>query len=170
MSFDHELPGLNVMAGAARVDPGSAARGDGHIGALEVDRAGLEILDRAACLRLLATGVHGRIALNVGALPVILPVRYALADERVLMRVSVDSALDRATNGTVVAFQADGSDAQSAPEWSVSVVGTARHLDDPDPEVIVAVRSLPLWAPDLPSRLVAISTDRVTGRRIPSGA
>jgi nitroimidazol reductase NimA-like FMN-containing flavoprotein (pyridoxamine 5'-phosphate oxidase superfamily) len=97
-------------------------------------------------------------------------VRYAVADEQLVIRVSVGSALDRATDGTVVAFQADGTEAQSAREWSVSVIGTARRLEDPSAEVIDAIRSLPRWAPELPSRLLAISTDRVTGRRTRSRA
>jgi nitroimidazol reductase NimA-like FMN-containing flavoprotein (pyridoxamine 5'-phosphate oxidase superfamily) len=169
MSFDDELSGLTVLTSPPRTDPGAAPAHD-DLGALEVDRAGLEILDRAACLRLLATGAHGRIAVNVGALPVILPVRYAVADEQLVIRVSVGSALDRATDGTVVAFQADGTEAQSAREWSVSVIGTARRLEDPSAEVIDAIRPLPRWAPELPSRLLAISTDRVTGRRTRSRA
>ena len=149
-------------------DPPGPGRRDGAAGAIEVDRAGLEILDRPACLYLLAGVQHGRIALNVGALPLILPVRFSLAVDRVVLSASVGSALDRATDGTVVAFQADGTDTDPRREWSVSVVGTARHLDEPDAEIADAVRALPRWAPDLPSRLVTISTDRVTGRRTPT--
>jgi len=148
-----------------RTDALATTAPDREPAALEVDRAGLEVLDRAACLRLLASADRGRIALNVGALPVILPVRFALALDRVVLSVSVGSALDRATDGTLVAFQADGADTEPPREWSVSVVGTACHLDDPDSEALSAVRSLPKWAPGLPSRLVAISTDRLTGRR-----
>ena len=38
------------------------------------DRNGLEILDRASCLQLLGSAHVGRIALTMGALPVVFPV------------------------------------------------------------------------------------------------
>ena len=47
---------------------------------MERDRNGLEILDRSECLRLLAGSSVGRVAVSVGALPVILPVNFRLAE------------------------------------------------------------------------------------------
>jgi uncharacterized protein len=137
---------------------------------VEIDRAGLEVLDRAACLQLLADAERGRVAINVGALPIILPVRFALNVDRVVMSVSIGSALDRATDGTVVAFQAEGVEQWPEREWSVCAIGTAHHLEEGLDAVRTAAHRLRAWAPELPARLVAISTERLTGRRtLPAG-
>src|SRR5262249_52712998 len=66
----------------------------------DVDGAGLQVLDRPVCLQLLARGGVGRIAINAGALPVILPVRYALDEECVVLCVGVGSTLDQATRNS----------------------------------------------------------------------
>jgi nitroimidazol reductase NimA-like FMN-containing flavoprotein (pyridoxamine 5'-phosphate oxidase superfamily) len=132
---------------------------------MEMDQAGLEVLDRATCLALLAEPRRGRIAVNLGALPIILPMRYVLDDDRVLMSVTVGSALDRATDGTVVAFQVEGVDHDLEQEWSVCAVGTAHHVDGSDEPNGAAVAALAAWAPEGATRLVAVTTDRLTGRR-----
>jgi hypothetical protein len=74
----------------------------------EFDSAGLEVLSRSQCVRALGSTDRGRLGLNVGALPTILPVRYAIEGDEVLVCVQVGSVADKATNGNVVAFQADG--------------------------------------------------------------
>ena len=132
---------------------------------MELDLAGLEVLDRDTCLRLLAGAQRGRIAINLGALPTILPVRYVLDDDRVLISVTVGSALDRATDGAVVAVQVEGMDELRQQEWSVCAVGTAHHVDQSEEPTSAACAALAAWAPEAPTRLVAITTDRLTGRR-----
>jgi len=130
-----------------------------------VDAAGLEILSREACLRALAQGGLGRIAINVGALPRILPVRFVLDGEDVVVRVRQGSTLHAATDGTVVAFEAD----QLRPDtgWSISFVGVARHLDEGRAVSPAVQLALPRWGSDRAHRLVAISTDQLSGRRLP---
>ena len=127
------------------------------------DGAGLEVLDRAACLAALSTGGIGRIAVNAAALPLILPVRFVLADERIVVRVGQGSTLDIATRDSVVAFEADGS--TPGHDWSVSLVGVARHLVDADDIGKAEALPLPRWWGQRPHRFVAISTERVSGRR-----
>ena len=140
--------------------PTSSWRPDAH----GLDAAGLQILDREACLAVLARGGVGRIAINVGALPLILPVRFALDGERVVVRVRQGSTLERATQDTVVAFEAD--DLGPAEGWSISFVGLARHLPDSG-DVGPGVRlALPHWGGDGEHLLVGISTEHVSGRRI----
>ena len=87
------------------------------------DGAGCVVLDRAQCLAYLAGGGLGRIAVNVGALPSILPVHFALIDERVVFSIGAGTTLDRATRDTVVAFESDGHDAGRGGQWSVTVTG-----------------------------------------------
>jgi nitroimidazol reductase NimA-like FMN-containing flavoprotein (pyridoxamine 5'-phosphate oxidase superfamily) len=130
------------------------------------DGAGLNVLDRAACLGLLPLGRVGRLAVNVGALPMILPVRYVLDGEQVVLCVGVGSTLDRATHEAVVAFEADGSDREG--EWSVSLVAVARHLDGGAESERAEGLPLSRWWLGRPHRFVSLSTEHVTGRRAAS--
>jgi nitroimidazol reductase NimA-like FMN-containing flavoprotein (pyridoxamine 5'-phosphate oxidase superfamily) len=132
---------------------------------MEIDRAGLEVLDRQECLRLLTQTQRGRIAIHTAALPAILPVRFVLDVNRVVLSASEGTTLARATDGSVVAFQTDGTERETEREWSVSLIGLARHLTEPDDVARAAVLPLPRWSADLPPRYIAISTDRVSGRR-----
>ena len=125
-----------------------------------VDRNGLEVLDREECLHLLATSAVGRVAVTIGALPVILPVNFRMLDNRVVFRTAVGTKLDAATCDAVVAFEVDHIDPTAQTGWSVMVTGIAREtamLDGPD---------TPDWAPPGDCRLVEISTDMVSGRRV----
>ena len=98
---------------------------------MEVDRNGLEVLDREECLRLLATATLGRLGLTSGALPTVLPVNFRLDSERVLVRTGRGSKLDAATQNTVVAFEVDDFDPLFQSGWSVVIVGMAREVTDP---------------------------------------
>lgn len=128
-----------------------------------VDSAGLEVLDRAECLRLLATVSLGRIVFSQRALPAILPVRFVLAGARVLLRTAAEGALAAATRDSVVAFEADRFDEESMSGWSVIGIGRTGAVRD---EEEVAALSLPVWAPHRCDRLVAIQLEVVNGRRL----
>jgi nitroimidazol reductase NimA-like FMN-containing flavoprotein (pyridoxamine 5'-phosphate oxidase superfamily) len=130
------------------------------------DGAGFEILERSDCLRLLASTDRGRIAIHVNALPIILPVRYVVDVDRVVFSTLVGGALDRATDESVVAFEAEGAAPQNS-EWSVSLVGIARHAVSPDEVQYIEALSLPRWSPTRPHRFVTVSTEQLAGRRSP---
>ena len=134
-----------------------------------LDGAGLEILERDECLRLLAGGGTGRIGLTVRALPAILPVRFVLDGERIVVRTSAASTLAAATRSAVVAFEADGRDDEPPREWSVVATGVAHHVTDDEEQVRLASLALPLWVGDDRSCLVSISTDHLGGRRVVAG-
>jgi len=138
------------------------ARGETQRGDIEFDRAGLLVLDREQCLELLAPGGLGRIAINVGALPAILPVRFALESDRIVLCIAVGSTLDRATNDAVVAFETDESGDES--EWSVMVTGVARVITRVSELRRAEELALPHWS-NGGNRFVAISTDHISGRR-----
>ena len=129
----------------------------------EVDRNGLEVLDRAECLRLLHTVSLGRIAITSGALPTILPINFRVDGDRILFRTGVGTKLDAATRGAVVAFEADAFDSMYHAGWSVVVTGVASQVQDPDDQ---AMYSTPRWAPGQDERLVEVSLDQVSGRRL----
>ena len=68
---------------------------------------GAEVLSRPACLALLAQTDQGRIALSIGALPTIVPVRFVVDEDAIVLAVP-SADLFRATEGHIVAFEADG--------------------------------------------------------------
>jgi hypothetical protein len=134
---------------------------------MEIDRNGLEVLDRDECLRLLGTCTLGRVGLSSGALPMVLPVNFRLVGDRIVFRTSAGTKLDAATRNAVVAFEVDDIDPIYHSGWSVVVTGVARDvtdgLGDLDPEQL---RRVARWAPGGDERVVAISTDMVSGRRL----
>jgi nitroimidazol reductase NimA-like FMN-containing flavoprotein (pyridoxamine 5'-phosphate oxidase superfamily) len=134
-----------------------------------LDGAGLEILDRDECLRLLADGGTGRIALTVRALPAILPVRYVLDGERIVIRTGTTSTLAAATRSAVVAFEADGHDDEPRREWSVVATGVAEHVTDVLEQARLESLTLPRWGGTDDGCLVVISIDQLGGRRLPAG-
>jgi len=136
--------------------------------AVEVDRNGLEVLDRDECLRLLASATLGRVGLTSRALPMVLPVDFLLEGQRILVRTGRGSKLDAALRGAVVAFEADEFDPTYHSGWSVAVTGLAHAVTEPDD--LAATRSLPVarWAPKGEEAVLAISTELVSGRRIAS--
>ena len=129
----------------------------------EIDRNGLEVLNRGDCIRLLHTATLGRIGITTGALPTILPINFRIDGERILFRTGVGTKLDAATRGAVVAFEVDAFDPVYHSGWSVVVTGIAKPVDDPDDD---AVRTTPRWAPGHCERLVEVSIDEVSGRRL----
>jgi nitroimidazol reductase NimA-like FMN-containing flavoprotein (pyridoxamine 5'-phosphate oxidase superfamily) len=131
----------------------------------EIDRNGLEVLDREACLQLLAASTFGRVAITAKALPVILPVGYRLVGDEIVFRTTAGTKLDAATHGAVVAFEVDAMDPVEHSGWSVLVTGMARRIPDDRVDGHDATW-VPRWANEGESHLVAISTELVSGRRL----
>lgn len=141
-------------------------RTDPSKGFVEVDRNGLEVLDRSECLTLLDASTLGRIAVTVGALPVILPVNFRLAGDQVVFRTGVGTKLDAATCETIVAFEVDEFDPLAHTGWSVIVTGYASEVTDPTVHAALESAHIPRWAPSQGERYIAVSTQMITGRRI----
>jgi nitroimidazol reductase NimA-like FMN-containing flavoprotein (pyridoxamine 5'-phosphate oxidase superfamily) len=133
------------------------------------DRNGLEVLDRDACLRLLATATLGRVGVSSGALPTILPVNFWFDGGQIFLRTGVGTKLHAAMVGAVVAFEVDDFDPLYHSGWSVVVTGTAREVTGA--EELAGLRHVPLphWAP-VDGHVVAIDPAIVSGRRIVPGA
>lgn len=79
-----------------------------------VDRNGLQVLDRATCLDLLATAVFGRLAYVSGGTPRVIPLNLVLEDEAVLFRLSTGGALTAITSRQLVALEVDELDPERA--------------------------------------------------------
>lgn len=133
---------------------------------MEIDRNGLEVLGREECLRLLAGRRLGRIALSSGALPLVLPVYYAMDGESIVLRAGRETTLGTATTKAVVAFQVDDLDEHHCKGWSVAVTGLAEEVTDP--KEVGRLRTIPLdrWGLEDDGHFVRISTDIVSGRRL----
>ncbi len=126
----------------------------------------LEVLDRAECLRLLEHEPVGRIGLTSAALPVVLPVNFALDGKRVVFATEPGTKLDAARAGDVACLEVDGYDAVNHTGWSVLVTGKLREIDEPT--AVAAVAALPFrpWAIRDPHHFVELSIELVSGRRI----
>ena len=121
-------------------------------------------LDRDESLRLLAAKKVGRLAFLHEGSPMIMPMNFALADERIVFRTLAHGLAARALD-TVVAFEVDDIDDFLEAGWSVVVSGTAELLteeqlarlrgDAPDP-----------WAEGPRTLFLAIPIDQVTGRQL----
>ena len=136
---------------------------------LALDGNGLEILDRRTCFQLLATATLGRLAISTGALPVILPINFRLIGERIVFRTGIGTKLEAATRHAIVAFEVDSFDAFSHTGWSVCVTGVAREVVDPVELARLRRAHIPRWAPSEPERIVAVSAEMISGRRLVPG-
>jgi nitroimidazol reductase NimA-like FMN-containing flavoprotein (pyridoxamine 5'-phosphate oxidase superfamily) len=146
--------------------PVAPALTGGCSNAVEVDRNGLEVLTRDECLRLLGNAMLGRVAVSTEALPTILPVSFAFDGKQILVRTGRGTKLDAATHNQVVAFEVDEVSPLTQTGWSVVVTGIARELTAADELADARRRPLVRWVPGEDSRVIAISTEVVSGRRI----
>lgn len=119
--------------------------------------------DEDQCLALLARSQLGRIAMSLWAVPVVIPVRYALRGSDLYFALTDPKAADGARD-SVVALQADGYHEDSEHRWSVLAIGRASAIqiiagsggavdpqDPQDPPVSVKVS---LTDPEVPPELL----------------
>ncbi len=124
-------------------------------------------MGREDCLELLEGEQVGRVALTARALPIVLPVNFALLDGDIVWRSAQGTKLNDASAGFVVAFEVDHFELEQQQGWSVMVQGLAHVVTD-DKELDRAME-LPLepWALDgTADRYVCLVPNVVTGMRI----
>lgn len=133
---------------------------------MKLDASGLQVLSPGECLRLLGSAVVGRIVFTDRALPAVQPVNFHLYGESIVIRTSIGAKLATATNDAIVAFEADEIDPALHTGWSVTVVGHARAVHDP--EEIDRLSALPLqaWAPGSRDHYILVGIQHISGRRI----
>ena len=124
----------------------------------------VEPLSQEECLALLASVSIGRIGTTIDALPVVLPITFALHNGIIMFRTMPGTKLHDATLNAVVALQADHYNDDDPFGWSVLVQGMTQEVTDP--HLLAAVRLLPLgaWAPH--GRYNALEPAIVSGRHI----
>ena len=127
----------------------------------------LETLDRGECLKLLASVPVGRIGVSIAALPVILPINFALVGTNIVIRTVPGTKLDAATRRAVVAFEVDSYAPDGTWGWSVLVQGVCSEVTDAAERAALAASQLRPWAfqDGVAERVVRIETSFVNGRR-----
>ena len=125
-------------------------------------------LDEHECLTRLRDARFGRIALCSGALPVILPVHFALLDRDPVFRTDHGTKLLAASAGQVLCLEIDDLDPGAHTGWSVLVTGRAEVITDRD-ELELA-RALPLrpWTGG-GDAYVRIGCTLLSGREVGTG-
>ncbi|HEY7721486.1 MAG TPA: pyridoxamine 5'-phosphate oxidase family protein [Pedococcus sp.] len=127
----------------------------------------IEYLTTEECLQLLATASVGRIAVTRDALPVILPVNFAVDGTSLVIRTNDGAILKAArAGGAVVAFEVDSLDEEAMTGWSVLVTGTLREISAVS--AVLRAEQLPLapWAGGVRRHFVRITPGLMSGRRL----
>ena len=129
--------------------------------------SGMQILSRAACLRLLAGQRVGRLAFLVGDQPMVLPVNFALHGDVVVFRTAEGTKLDAAAHAKV-AFEVDEVDARGEAGWSVVIQGVAEEITDDERWYEASLRHAvpPSWLPGPAEHYVRITPRLISGRRL----
>ena len=118
------------------------------------------------CRRLLATSDIGRLVFTRDALPVVQPVRFGVRNGQVLIPTRTGSRLARAVRGAVVAFEVDFIDEVTGAGWTVTVVGPAHVLTDPDDIAAASLLGLRTWIPTARYSYVAVEIGLLRGYRV----
>jgi hypothetical protein len=128
--------------------------------------AGDRALSPEECLAFLKSSQVGRIAVSIGALPVILPVNYLAFEGAVWFRAPSVGTLFAASVGSVIAFEADGYDDVGSFGWSVLVRGVADDVNDPTTLEEVRSRFVDAWPLGVDAdRYIVIPATMLTGVR-----
>lgn len=146
----------------------NATRGDEDFW-MQCKEAGrlVEELPIGACLEKLESASVGRLGVSVDALPVVLPVNFAVDGDSIIIRTSPGTKLSSAINEAVVAFEIDEYDAETNRGWSVMVQGTAREITTKARLERARALPLPPLTPDgTDDRFMEVYMEIVTGRRI----
>jgi uncharacterized protein len=126
----------------------------------------VEVLDRAACLRLLGTVDVGRCAwVGENGQVVVIPVNFAIEEGNIIFRSAEGAKLAAARAGQRFSFEADDVEPALRTGWSVLVTGRASEITEPE-EAARLVQLVHPWARDERSNVVRLQTEQVTGRRL----
>lgn len=134
------------------------------------DRAGLQILPFAECLRLLGTVPVGRVGFLSDGEVVILPVNHLADRQTVVWRSGSGSKLSTVGSKNLVGFEADEYDPRTHSGWSVVVSGFTEVVEDDNEIRRLDHLGLQSWGgAGAEASWIRIRPTSVTGRRV-SGA
>jgi nitroimidazol reductase NimA-like FMN-containing flavoprotein (pyridoxamine 5'-phosphate oxidase superfamily) len=126
-----------------------------------------DVLPPGRCLELLSTTTVGRIAFTGREGPVLLPVKYRIVDDAVVVRTSRSGTLGQLAGSDVeVVFEVDYHAPMARSAWSVLVRGTTTVVEDARSVASVEVSRVVSWVPGDHSLVLSIPIERVTGRSV----
>ena len=131
---------------------------------METDCQGLHVLDRSASAQLLRTTRVGRLALVQGALPMILPVAFAMLDADLVFNVGPGTLSRAADHCDVVCFETDSVDERLDDMWSVWVVGHLSRMVNPSDLSRAEQLDLNRWG-SRPGEFIRLTPQIFSGRR-----
>lgn len=126
-------------------------------------------LEIDVCWRLVSKAGFGRVGFIRDGEPWILPVNSAVVEDGVMFRTARGSMLHLLAPGSVVTFEADGTDRVAESGWSVLVRGRIREIGDQDVIAEAAETGLAPWGPGVRDRWMRVEPFEVTGRIISRG-
>ncbi|MFJ9539802.1 pyridoxamine 5'-phosphate oxidase family protein [Streptomyces sp. NPDC101225] len=103
-------------------------------------------LERERCMLLLGSMGTGRVVYTAEALPAVIPVRFSMAgDESLLLTADWSTALLRAADRNVIAFETGEIDPADGRGWSVTVVGRSEVLTPAETPTPAGAENAAMW-------------------------
>ena len=129
-----------------------------------------EELGRDECLTRMATQRLGRLGVVVDGVPLVLPMRFAMDGDTVVLRTNQGAKVFHAPLSSV-SFEVDHVDWENRVGWSVLIQGIGEDISSALDERSEALRSLSIhsWAPPPADRWLKIIPRRITGRVLRAG-
>jgi nitroimidazol reductase NimA-like FMN-containing flavoprotein (pyridoxamine 5'-phosphate oxidase superfamily) len=155
-----------------RIDPEEPESDDGRASRPSASTAsglrddGLDVIPLETCLRLLAEGAVGLLALagtEVRKAPDVRPVNFALVDRIAVMRTGRGRIYEGACRGEPASLVISETDRLEHSGWSVVVSGRLSLANDDESLAEARVRP---WARVEKREVVALSMDQISGRRL----
>lgn len=129
------------------------------------DANGFVVLDREACLARLALRRVATLAITDGALPLVLPVLYALSDEHIFVGAAHSGILGRRLPNSVISLCVHNVDDDLLSGWTVTATGWAERVSSP--AELAGTDALRSWASTSSTQIVVrVSTEHISGRQI----
>jgi nitroimidazol reductase NimA-like FMN-containing flavoprotein (pyridoxamine 5'-phosphate oxidase superfamily) len=141
------------------------------IGGMAMRQEGsVEELGHDECLTRIATQRLGRLGVVVDGVPLVLPMRFAMDDETVVLQTNQGAKILHAPM-TAVSFEVDHVDWDKGEGWSVLIQGVGEDISSALDERSEVLRSLRVdsWAPPPADRWLKIIPRTITGRTIRAG-
>ena len=138
----------------------------GHAGAMVLEGPGLRTLTEQECRALLADAPVGRVAVNISALPAVLPVPMSLWRDELVIRSLPGTRLAAALRNSVVAVEADHYAPDGSEGWCVLVRGRARVVTDAAARAEIDALPFGPWPLHLPYDPIAVELAIVSGREL----
>lgn len=122
-------------------------------------------LSVSECWALARSVPVGRLAVTIDGEPDIFPINHVVDHGTIVIRTAAGTKLS-ASDGHVVAFEADGYDVERAAAWSVVVKGVARCVDGLYETIDVLQLPVFPWQGGAKPHFLRIEPRTVTGRRV----